>query len=379
MSRSGARLRRQHGQVRHGGQQLADLPGVSQKAVEAVEYQQRRSAARRAAKLLPELGRRGGHNRERARRLGHQHTGVLDALEIDVHRAAGETVRHRPSGLQRQARLAHAARAHERDQPHGGAHEQLADLEDLSFTTDRLVGRRRQPGGEHGGRPVGQQLGIVREDHALEPTQLRARLDPELVHQHAPALAHHLERVRLPAGTIERNHQLRAQPLAQRMLRNQSLQLACEIRGAPQSQVRGNPLLDRLHVQLLQARDLLLGELVEAMIGQRRPAPQTQRRPEIGGGALRIVAPGRHSGAPHEFLESAAVDRVRIDLQRVARPAMAHRRVVTEPPAQARDLLLQGLHRAGRDLLSPEVLQQLVGRHRVGRMQRQRDKHPALL
>ena len=133
----------------------------------------------------------------------------------------GKAIRDRPRGLQRKARLADAARADERDQSHVGAHQQLADLGQLAAAADRLVGGRGQRGREPSAGTFGRQLRIVREDHALQPPQLRPRLDPELVHQQPAARAHRLERLRLPAGPIQRQHQLRAQALAQRVLGDQ--------------------------------------------------------------------------------------------------------------------------------------------------------------
>lgn len=82
-------------------------------------------------------------------RRRHENTGVLDAVEIDVHRAAREAIRDGPRGLQRQARLADAPRAHQRDQSHVGVHQQLADLGQLAAAADRLVGGR----GQHGPEP----------------------------------------------------------------------------------------------------------------------------------------------------------------------------------------------------------------------------------
>ena len=202
-----------------------------------------------------------------------------------MRRAARETIRDRPRGLEREARLPHASRAHQRDESHAGAHQQLADLRELAVPADRLVRRRRQPRSDPTAGRSGRQLGVVREDHALHPPQLRPRLDAELVHQQPAARAHRLERLRLPAGSVQRQHQLRAQALAERVLGDQRAQLADQVRVAPACQVSREPLLDRLHPQLLQAGDLVLRELVETMIRQCLPSPQCQRFAQIGRGA----------------------------------------------------------------------------------------------
>ena len=72
----------------------------------------------------------------------------------------------------------------------------------------------------------------------------RARLDPELVHQRAAGVLVGLERLGLPAGAIEREHQLRAQPLAQRILGDERLQLADELGVAAGLEVGVDALLE---------------------------------------------------------------------------------------------------------------------------------------
>ena len=124
----------------------------------------------------------------------------------------------------------------------------------------------------------------MRKDHALEPPQLRAGLDAELVDEHLAADAHHLERLGLPARPVQRDHQLAAQTLAQRMLGDERLQLAREVLGASARQLRGDSLLDGLHVQLLEA-----SELIEAVVGQDLATPQPQGQLEVGRGTLAII------------------------------------------------------------------------------------------
>jgi hypothetical protein len=165
----------------------------------------------------------------------------------------------------------------------------------------------------------------VREDHALEPPQLRSGLDSELVHQHLTALPHRLERLRLPSRTVQRDHQLSAQTLAQRVLCDERLQFADQVLGTSPGQLCGHPLLDRLYTQLLQARDLALGELIEAIVGQRLATPQRQGRLEVGGGALRIFASERHSRPPQQLLEAPGIDREGINFERIARRPMAQK------------------------------------------------------
>src|SRR3954451_22361497 len=119
------------------------------------------------------------------------------------------------------------------------------------------------------------------------------------------------------------------------MLGYERPQLADEVGRLPAAEVRRDALLDGLHAQLLEAEDLGLRELVEAVVGERRPAPQRERRPELG----RIAG----ARAPQKELEAPAVDRLALDLQRVAGGPAPHRERLADAGPQPRDLLLQRL------------------------------------
>ena len=56
------------------------------------------------------------------------------------------------------------------------------------------------------------------EDRLVEVVQLGARLDPELLDEDLAGVAVGLQRVGLAAAAVQREHQLRVQPLAPRVL-----------------------------------------------------------------------------------------------------------------------------------------------------------------
>ena len=140
------------------------------------------------------------------------------------------------------------------------------------------------------------------------------------------ARPHRLEGVRLSTRPIQRDHQVRAQPLAQRMLGHQGLELADEFFSAAIGQLGRQPLLDRLQPELLQTGDLALGELVEAVVRQWLTSPQRQRRLQIPHGAFRIVLAERDPRPSKQLLKPTRVDVQRIDVQRVARQPMDKQR-----------------------------------------------------
>ena len=275
----GAEARRQHGQARDGGEQPGDLAGVVEEALEAVEHEQGRVAA---VEPLGQLFGRRGHDAERGGHFGGQQAGIVDAVEVDMNGAAVVVLGHAAGGLQRQSRLPHAARADEREQAHPRGGEDPRDLRQLAVTADQLVGGRRQRRRRGTGRGGSGQLGVVLEDRLLEPPQLGVGLDPQLLDQQPAPLAHHLERLRLPAAAIQRQHQVRPQPLSQRMLGHQRPRRSDQVGVAPAGELGAYPLLDRLDAQLLEAVDLALCEVFEAVIGQRRPAPEPESHFKVG-------------------------------------------------------------------------------------------------
>ena len=129
---------------------------------------------------------------------------------------------------------------------------------------------------------------ILLEDRPLEPLELLARLQSQLLRELAAGLAVGVERLGLPAGAVEREHQLAAQALPQRMLGDERLELADQLGVAAAGQIGVDPLLERRQPQLLETGDLGLRERLVGEVGERRPAPKRERlaqllRPPLSG------------------------------------------------------------------------------------------------
>ena len=84
----------------------------------------------------------------------------------------------------------------------------------------------------------------MHQDRTLELLQPPARLEAELLAQQLTRLPVRRQRLSLAAGTIEREHQLLAQPLPQRVRGDQRLDLRDQLAVASQRQLRGDSLLD---------------------------------------------------------------------------------------------------------------------------------------
>ena len=122
----------------------------------------------------------------------------------------------------------------------------------------------------------------------------------------APRGAVGLQRVRLAAVAVEREHELAAQPLAHRMLAHERLQLSDHARMVAERQLRLDAQLDRRQPQLVQADDRPLGEWRVAEVRQRRAAPQRQRLAQTVDGRRGILARPAPGHPPPPAARSAA-------------------------------------------------------------------------
>ena len=90
------------------------------------------------------------------------------------------------------------------------------------------------------------------ENGALELSELLAGLDPELLDQRLASGSVGLQRLGLAPGTVERQHAQSPQPLAQRMLRDQGVELGRDLVLAAAVQVGLDAVLDCGETQCIQ-------------------------------------------------------------------------------------------------------------------------------
>ena len=153
-------------------------------------------------------------------------------------------------------------------------------------------------------RPGELQRGVLVENRPLEALQLRARVDAELLDQDPAPLLIGLERLGLASRAVERDHQLPARPLAQRILGDKRLELADDLRVSPQREIGLDALLDRREAQLLEPRDRRLGEVVVGEVPERRTAPQVERLAKQRRPTLRVPRGAGTRPVLHEPLEA---------------------------------------------------------------------------
>jgi hypothetical protein len=217
----------------------------------------------------------------------------------------------------------------------------------------------------------------VAQDRPLQLAKGRRRLEAELLQQQLPHLAVDLEGLGLAAAAVEGEHQLAAEPLAQRLGGDQALELADQLGPGAKGQVGVDPLLHTDQAQLLKAGDLGLGERLVAEVGQRRSPPQGQRLGQrVGGLGGSPVGQGLAT-LGEQALEPAQVDLVGDGPEQVSRRP-GHQPALRQGPAEPRHGGLEGVGRPRGRVLAPQLDQDaLAGQHLVG-VQHQQGEHGPL-
>jgi hypothetical protein len=129
-------------------------------------------------------------------------------------------------------------------------------------------------------RPRRRQLGVLSEDPPFQLLQRATRLDAQLLDELPARVRVDLERLPLPSRSIESQHQLTAEPLAQRLLGDEALELRDELGVPAAPEVGVEPVLERDQTELFQAADLDLERAFARNVDERRAAPERERLPE---------------------------------------------------------------------------------------------------
>jgi hypothetical protein len=216
---------------------------------------------------------------------------------------------------------------------------------------------------------------LLAQHRLLQLAQLGARLDPQLLGQHLPGAAVGGQRIGLPFGPVQSQHQQPPQPLPHRILGHQLFQLPDHLRRQPQLNAGLESALHRHQPQLLQPGGLQRQRLHLGHIGQRPPAPQRQRLPEPPGGNRRLTPAKCVPAHPHQPLKPGGVHPVGIDLDRVPAASRHQRSLWIQQRAQPRHIRAQRLGRPRRRGAPPQHLGQILRRHDPARIHQQQRQH----
>ena len=218
------------------------------------------------------------------------------------------------------------------------------------------------------------EAGLLAQDRAVQLLERGARIDSELLRQSAARVLIRRERFGLPARAVEREHQLAARPLAQRLLLDQRLELADHLGVPAELEIGLDPIFERGKPQLRQPPDLGLGERLELELGERRASPEGERLTQ-----RRRLARTRPLRAPaKQLLETVHVDRAPVDAQHVARrPRLEH--VGPEELPQLRDQVVQRRRCRSRRLLAPQLVDQPFARYELAGPQQEQEREQGAL
>ena len=211
----------------------------------------------------------------------------------------------------------------------------------------------------------------------MQRSQLLTGLDAELLDEDAAGVGERGQRLRLPPAPVQRQHQLPAEPLPERMRPDQLRQLADRL-GRPAELEQdlnvllggGQPLLAEPGPDDLRPR---AGNAVE-----RDALPQPQRRLQRRRRRGQVARPPGLARGGHASGEQPGVELARRQPQQV--PAAAGQqhlagRPVRPPRLERRpqpgDVHVQRVHRSGGQLVAPDPVDQLIARDRLVRPRRQ--------
>ena len=197
------------------------------------------------------------------------------------------------------------------------------------------------------------------------------RFEPELLAQDVPTVLEDAQRVGLPTGPVQREHQQTAQPLAQRMGGDQLLELDDHTLVPTERELEVDPLLDHGEPQLRQPGDGRGRELLVREVGQGIAPPQRIRLGQQRDGPARITVGRRRVPRRNELLVPVHVDGFRRQLERVTAAAHGNELGRAQRPSQLRREPLQTVAHGGRRILTPQRVDDLFCRDDSAHVQRQ--------
>jgi hypothetical protein len=226
---------------------------------------------------------------------------------------------------------------------------------------------------------------LAAQDLAVRLLHALARLGPELLDEVVAGVAEDGQRLGLPPGPVQREHQLGPQPLPERELADQPGQVGDDPGVVAHLHLDLRPFLPRRRPGLGQpgARRL---EDRSAEPGQGVPPPQRQRPAQRLGRLDRAAGPPVHVGGRERGLELLDVHTRLAGAQHVAAAGQreqfarcAWRPIGVEDPAEPGHVFLYDVRTVFRRLVAPHRVDDLVGRHRAAGLQQQDGEHRALL
>ena len=183
----------------------------------------------------------------------------------------------------------------------------------------------------------------------------------------------HVQSLRLPARTVQREHQLAQEALPQRVLGDEPFELADDVAVATELEVGVDALGESDETELVQPPDLRLREVLERELRERRSPPQLECAYEMLASLLRRE-PAR---VRERALEAVRIDLLGRDPQDVAGGTCLEY-VRPQRLPELTDAVLKRCHGRLRRILAPEEVDEPIRRDDTARRERENGEQRAL-
>ena len=178
---------------------------------------------------------------------------------------------------------------------------------------------------------------LLADDLPGEALKLLARPEAEIVFQVAPRPLVDLECLDVTTRAIERDHELRDEPLAIRRFLDQPAQLSHELPMAAKSQIRVDADLERPRAKLVQTLGLRAALQVQRHVRENRAVPEAECLLRAGRGT-RVVTGGQRLGClVYEIFEDLRVENGPTEVDPVAAPRRSTATPYGERARRSRD------------------------------------------
>ena len=196
-------------------------------------------------------------------------------------------------------------------------------------------GRRRRNRRERRTRPARRPVKsrILKQHRLLELLQREPRIAPELLPQTCARVGHHRERISLSPTPMQGEHEQTSQPLAQRVLAHQPLELGDQLGVAANREIGVEAQLERDQPQLFQPGDRVRRKRLVAEVRQRLSPPERERLPQGIAGFSRVPLLEQPPSLREEPLEPLEIKRTGLQLQYVS-GRLGHEHAVPESLAE---------------------------------------------
>lgn len=188
---------------------------------------------------------------------------------------------------------------------------------------------------------------------SLQLMQLRTGFEAKLINQAPTGRLEGAERVSLAPGAIQSEHHARDQPLPQRVLLDEPLELGHQLGAVAERELRLEPRLKRAQPELLKSPRVGLESFGVEQVAPRRPAPHRERDRQLAQCRFMVSVLSRGACAGDESLEFGNVELPWLDAQRVA-ARLAFQTVMAEQLPQPVNVRVERLSGAPRCPLPPQ-------------------------